>query len=79
MEDQLTALKQMIIRQNIKQSELAWMLNVTWSSVSHNEKRGILCVKTAELYAAILHCRAEELMDFTSRVNDNENLRTAKK
>ena len=60
----MTALKEMRIRRNIKQSELARRLNVTRSSVNHNEKRGISCVKTAELYAAILHCRPEELMDF---------------
>ena len=54
----------MRIRRNIKQIELARRLNVTRSSVNHNEKRGIYGVKTAELYAAILDCRPEELMDF---------------
>ena len=57
----------MRIRRNLKQTELARMLNVTRSTVCHNEKRGILCVKTAEIYAAILKCRPEELLDFTSR------------
>ena len=60
----MTALKRMRIRRNIKQIELAKRLNVTRSSVNHNEKRGIYGVKTAELYAAILDCRPEELMDF---------------
>lgn len=60
----MTALKRMRIRRNIKQIELARRLNVTRSSVNHNEKRGIYGVKTAELYAAILDCRPEELMDF---------------
>ena len=65
----MTALKEMRIRRNIKQIELAKRLNVTRSSVCHNEKRGILCVKTAELYAAVLKCRPEELMDFTPCVS----------
>lgn len=61
----MTALKEMRMRRKIKPSELARQLKVTRSSVSHNEKRGILCVKTAKLYAAILKCRPEELMDFS--------------
>lgn len=62
----MTALKAMRIRRKISQIELARRLNVTRSSVSHNEKRGIRGVKTAEIYAAILMCRPEELMNFRS-------------
>ena len=73
----MTALKAMRIRRKITQIELARRLNVTRSSVSHNEKRGIRGVKTAEIYAAILMCRPEELMSFQPSADESGGGRSA--
>ena len=60
----MTKLKEMRLRRNMKQAELARRLNVQRACVSIAEKKGIRNADTAERYAAVLRCHPADLIDF---------------
>lgn len=71
----ITALRKVRMSRFLSQTELAEKMGVLPSCISTLERTGIQQIKTAERYAAVLSCRPEELMDFSTapaRVNLNK-------
>ena len=59
----MTKLKKIRIQRGLKAIELAQRLNISRSSISAAEKKGLKNVKAAQRYAAALACRADELLE----------------
>lgn len=62
----MTKLQDMRKKRGFRQAELARQLQVSRQCVCIAEKKGIRNADAAERYASVLHCRPEELMEFTS-------------
>ena len=65
----MTRIKEYRRRRNMKAVDLARILNISRAAICYIERSGIKHADTAMRYAAVLHCRPEELMDFAPRVD----------
>ncbi|MBO4633109.1 MAG: helix-turn-helix transcriptional regulator [Lentisphaeria bacterium] len=63
----MTRIKEFRARRKMKAADLARLLQISRAAVCYIERCGIKHADTAMRYAAVLHCRPEELMDFTPR------------
>lgn len=68
----MTKLKEMRLRRNLRQVDLANRLHVNKACVSIAERTGIRTVCSAERYAAALNCHPAELIDFKIPVKTNK-------
>lgn len=62
----ITPLRKVRMSRFLSQTELAQKMGVLPSCISTLERTGIQQIKTAVRYAAVLNCRPEELMDFST-------------
>ena len=59
----MTNLKKVRKSKNITQEELAKRLNISQTSISEMEKKGVFNIKTATKYAKALKCKAIAIIE----------------